>query len=87
MISGCHNISNFFNLNSCFLTNSELITNSVTPLSNNASTVTLSYVSILSSPIFTVTSLNVFPSIFLTPSSFSSDLGASVFILVANTLY
>ena len=80
-------LSNFFDLNPCFLMNSELITNPVTLLSNNASTVTLSYVSILSSPIFTVTSLNNFLSTFLTLSSFSSDLGVSVFISVANILY
>ena len=47
----------FFNLNPYFLTNSELMTSSVAPLSNNASTITLSCVSILSSLIFTVTSL------------------------------
>ena len=47
----------FFNLNPYFLTNSELMISFVALLSNNASTITLSCVSILSSPIFTVTSL------------------------------
>ena len=64
--------------------NSELITNPVAPLSNSASTVIPSCVSILSSPIFTVTSLKVLSPTFLT---FSSSLGASAFIVVANILY
>ena len=38
---------------------SELITNSMAPLSNKASTITPSYISILSNPIFTATSLNM----------------------------
>ena len=48
----------FFKLNPCFLANSELITNSIALLSNNASIITLSCVSILSNPIFTITSLS-----------------------------
>jgi len=47
----------FFSLNSCFLVNSKLITNSVTPLFNNTFTIIPSYLSILSSPIFIVTFL------------------------------
>jgi len=43
--------------------------------------------SILSSPIFTVTSLNGLLSTFLTLSSFSSGFGVLAFISVANTLY
>jgi len=46
---------NFFNLNPCFLTNSELMTSFIAPLSNNASTVTPFYILILSKPIFIVT--------------------------------
>jgi len=42
------------------------MTSLVAPLFNNASTVIPSCVFILSSPIFTVTSLNDLPSIFLT---------------------
>ena len=53
-------LSIFFNLNPCFLVNSELITNPIAPLSNNASTITPSCVSILSSSIFTITSLSSF---------------------------
>ena len=53
-------LSVFFNLNSCFLANSKLITNPIAPLSNNASTVTPSYISTLSKPILTVTSLSHF---------------------------
>jgi len=81
----CIGLSNFFNLKPYFLANSELITNPVAPLSNNASTIIPSYVSILSNSIFTVTSLNVLPFIFLT--SFSSFLNVSAFISLANTLY
>ena len=53
-------LSILFNLNSYFLANSELITKPIVPLSNNASTVTSSCGSILSSPIFTITSLSMF---------------------------
>ena len=54
----------FFNLNLCFLTNSELITNLVILLSNNISIVTPFCISILSSKdqtslIFTITFLNI----------------------------
>jgi len=45
----------FFNLNSYFLVNSELITKPITLLSNNISIVTSSYTLILSNPILTVT--------------------------------
>ena len=81
-------LSSFFNLKSCFLANSKLITNPVTPLSNSASTIIPSYVSILSNPIFTVTSLNVFSPTFLTFISFlvPSDSDISAFISVANIL-
>ena len=51
----------FFNLNSCFLTNSKLIASLIVLLSNNASTIILSCISILSSSIFTVTSLKRSP--------------------------
>ena len=54
-------LSNFFSLNPCFLTNSELITSFIKLLSNNASTVIPSYISILSSSIFTITSLKRSP--------------------------
>ena len=77
-------LSSFFNLKLCFLVNLELITNLIAPLSNNASTVIPFCVSILSSLIFTVTSLNVLASTFLT--SFL-DSGTSAFIPLANTLY
>ena len=50
----------FFSLNSCFLTNFELMTNLITLLFNNASTIIFLCVSILSSPIFIMTSLNMF---------------------------
>ena len=53
-------LSILFNLNPYFLANSELITKPIAPLSNNASTVTSSCGSILSSPIFTITSLSMF---------------------------
>ena len=63
-------LSIFFNLNPCFLENSKLITNSITLLSNNASIITSFYISLLSNPIFTITSLNnSFFSIFLTFTS------------------
>ena len=66
-------LSIFFNLNLCFLTNSKLITSPVALLSNSASTVIPSYVSILSNPTFTVTSLDNFSSsTFLTLTSFLS---------------
>ena len=51
-------LSVFLSLNPYFLMNSELITNPVTSLFNNISTITSSGISILSSPIFTVISLN-----------------------------
>jgi len=78
-------LSNLFNLKPYFFANSELITNPVAPLSNNTSTIIPFCMSILSNPIFTVTSLNVFSTAFLT--SFFSDLDASAFISLANTLY
>ena len=55
-------LSIFFSLNFYFLTNSELITKSVVPLSNNISIVIPFCISILSNPIFTITSLNSSPS-------------------------
>jgi len=76
----------FFSLNPCFLANSKLITSPVAPLSNNASTITPSYVSIFSSPIFTVISLNVSsPFAFLISTSFflvpfKSDVPTSIFV-------
>ena len=57
-IYGSFNIFNL-NLNFYFLANSELIISSVPLLSDNTSTVTLSYVSILFRPIFTITSLSM----------------------------
>ena len=49
----------FFNLNPYFLANFKLITNLVILLSNNTSTITSSCISIIFSPIFTVTSFNM----------------------------
>ena len=54
-------LSIFFSLNLYFFANSGLITSSVAPLSNNTSTVISSCISILSNPIFTVTSLKRSP--------------------------
>ena len=54
-------LSNFFNLNPCFLVNFKLITNYIALLSNNVSTVIPSCISILSKPIFTVTFLKRSP--------------------------
>ena len=51
----------FFSLNPYFLANFKLITNPVALLSNNVSTVIPSCISILSSPIFAVTSLSMSP--------------------------
>ena len=53
-------LSIFFNLNPYFLANSELITNSIALLSNNAFTIISSYILIFFSPIFTITSLSIF---------------------------
>ena len=50
----------FYSLNHCFLVNFKLITNPIALLSNNASTITSFCILILSKPIFTVTSLNIF---------------------------
>ena len=74
----------FFNLNLCFLTNSKLITSSVAPLSNNASTMIPSCISILSSPIFTVTSLKRSPLSRLHEDIFSITLLsiANLFLLL-----
>ena len=52
----------FYNLNPCFLTNSELIINFIIALSNNASTITPSYMSIIFSLIFIITFINDFSS-------------------------
>ena len=78
-------LSIFFSLNPCFLANSELITSPVALLSNNTSTVIPSCVFILSSPIFTVMSLNVSSpfaflilAFFLVPSE--SDVPTSIFV-------
>ena len=49
-----------FNLNPYFLTNSKLINNPITLLSNSTSTIILSCISILSSLIFTLNFLNIF---------------------------
>ena len=49
----------FYSLNPCFLANFKLITSSIALLFNNTSTVTPSCLSILSKPIFTVTSFNM----------------------------
>ena len=53
-------LSILFNLKSYFLVNSKLITILVILLFNNASTVTSSCMLIISSPIFTITSLKSF---------------------------
>ena len=54
-------LSIFFSLNLYFLANFELVTNSVTLLFNDASTITPFCISILLSPIFTVTFLSISP--------------------------
>ena len=71
----------FFNLNLCFFANSKLITNPVTLLFSNVSTIAPFWVSILSSPIFTVTSLNIFPLFRLQQSILSTTLESIVNIL------
>ena len=74
----------FFSLNPCFLVNSKLITNSVTPLFNNTFTIIPSYLSILSSPIFIVTSLsNSSSAFFLSPLLFPSCFTFSSFKIVS----
>ena len=60
-ISHIYGFLHLFQFEPCFLTNSELITNPITSLSNSASTVIPSCVSTLSNPIFTVTSLKRSP--------------------------
>ena len=67
-------LSIFFSLNLYFLTNSELITNSMTLLSNNVSTITPSCISILSSLIFTITSFNMSLLFRLQQNVFSTTL-------------
>ena len=63
-------LSIFFNLNPCFPENFKLITNSITLLFNNTSIITSFYISLLSNPIFTITSLNnSFFSVFLTSTN------------------
>ena len=52
-------LSIFFNLNFYFLINSELITNLITPLSNNVSTIIPFCILILSNLIFTITFLSM----------------------------
>ena len=82
-------LSIFLNLNFCFLKNSKLITNSVALLSNSTSTIIPSYVSTLSSLIFTITSLNNFSFAFLTSFFFSlilSKSNISTFISLASIL-
>ena len=64
----------FFNLNSYFLTNSKLIASPIILLSNNASTIIPSCISILSSSIFTVTSLKRFSLFRLYENVFSATL-------------
>ena len=86
MFLTCIGLSSFFNLNTYFLANSELITSSIALLSNNTFTVILSYVSILSSPIFTITFLNSFLSVLLTSILVPSDFNVPAFISVANIL-
>ena len=53
-----YRLFDFLQFKSCFLANSELITNPIVLLSNKVSTIIPSCVSILSSLIFTVTSLS-----------------------------
>jgi len=64
------------------------MTKSVAPLSNNTSTMIPSYVSILSNPIFTVTSLNHPSAAFLTsiPFLIPSDSDTPTSISLASTL-
>ena len=61
--------------------NSELITNSVALLSSNTSTVTHSCISILSNPIFTITSLNMSPL-----SRLHIDVFSTILESIANLL-
>ena len=65
-----------------FLANFKLITNSVVLLSNNASTVIPSCMSILSSLIFTITFLNIFPLSRLYVDVFSTTLASIANILL-----
>ena len=76
----------FFNLNLCFLMNSELITNLIAPLSNSTSTITPFYISILSNSIFTITSLKSFSLFRLQIDIFSATLLsiANLFVLEPN---
>lgn len=74
-------LSIFFTLNPCFLVNSELITNPIIPLSNNASTVISFCIFILSSLIFTVISLNMFPL-----SKLQQDILSVALINIVNLL-
>ena len=69
----------FFDLNPYFLANSKLITSSITLLSNNVFTVTLSCISILLSLIFTITSLNIF--------LLQQDVFSITLVSVVNLLY
>ena len=64
----------FLYFESLFSGELELITILVAPLSNNTSTITPSYISILSSSIFTVTSLNMFSLSRLQPDILSTTL-------------
>ena len=71
----------FFNLNLCFLANSELITNPIALLSNSVSSVTPSCVSTLSGPIFTMTSLSRSPLFRL-----QQDILSTILLSAANLL-
>ena len=74
----------FFSLNPYFLTNSKLITSLITLLSNNASTITPSRISILSSTIFTVTSLNISSLFRLQQNVFTLESIANLLLLRPN---
>jgi len=71
----------FFSLNSYFLANSELMTSPIAPLFNNTSTVTPSYMLILSNLIFTVTSLSISPLFRL-----QQDILSTTLLSIANLL-
>ena len=81
-VSNIYEPINFLQLKSLFFANSELITNPITPLSNNASTITSSCISTLSSPIFTVTSFRRFPL-----SRLQQDVLSTILLSIANLLF
>ena len=74
-------LSNLFSLKPYFLANSKLITSPIVPLSNNAFILIPFYVSILSKPIFTVTSLKRSPL-----SRLHEDIFSATLLSIANLL-